>query len=105
MNGAEEVNMAMDGVLLKMKETSKSQLKETEADHVSNVHSADIPQENDNDRDLALPMQTTHANKSMKVPSGRQAKTIKELIDIAQKTNLTSKIMNFPSIDHDSAIF
>ena len=69
MNGVEEFNMDMDGVALQMKETSKSQLKETEADHVSNVHSADIPHENNNDRDLALPMQTVHANKSMKVPS------------------------------------
>ena len=86
MNGAKEVNMGTDGVVLEMKETSKSQLKETEDEHVSNVHSADISHESNNYQDLALPMQTVHANKSMKVPSGRQAKPIKELIDIAQMT-------------------
>ena len=40
MNGADEVNMGTDGVVLKMKENPKSQLKETEDEHVSNIHSA-----------------------------------------------------------------
>ncbi len=104
MNGAKEVNMGMDGVVLEMKETSKSQQKETEDEHVSNVHSANATHEKDDDEDLALPMQTVHANKTMKVPLGRQAKQIRELIDVAHKINQTSKIMNFSPIDHDFAI-
>ena len=43
-------------------------------------------------------------NDKIKVPSGRQAEQIKEFIDIARETDQTSKIMNFPPIDHDSAI-
>ena len=58
----------------------------------------------DEDDDSVFPMRTAHANKTIKVPSGRQAEQIKELIDIAHKTDQTSKIMNFPPIDHDSAI-
>jgi len=113
MNGADEVNMGTDGVVLKMKETPKSQLKETEDEHVSNIHSARMNHkkdldnggndDDDNDDDIS-PMRTAHANKTIKVPSGRQEKQIKELIDIAHKTDQTSKIMNFPPIDHDSAI-
>ena len=56
--------------------------------------------------DEALPMRTVHANQAIKVPSGRQAEQIKELINIniAHKTNKAGKIMNFPPIDHESAI-
>ena len=117
MNGADEVNMGTNGIILNMKENSKSQLKDTEDEHVSNVHSANIIhknfQNNDNDEhdndkeeddDNELTVQTVHANDKMKVPSGRQAGQIKEFIDIARETDQTSKIMNFPPIDHDSAI-
>ena len=104
MNGAKEVNMGVDSVVLEIKETSKSQLKETEDEHVSNVYNANSTHKNDNDKGLALPMQTVHANKSMKVPPGRQAKPIKELIDIAHKTNQTSKIMSFSPIDYNYTI-
>ena len=74
-------------------------MKETEDEHVSNVHST--KQDVDDD---TLPMRTVHANQAIKVPSGRQAEPIRELIDIAHTINQTAKIMNFPSIDHDSAI-
>ena len=40
MNEADEENMGTNGVVLKMKENPKSQLKETEDEHVSNIHSA-----------------------------------------------------------------
>ena len=49
-------------------------------------------------------MRTVHANEATKVPSGRQATQIKQLVDIAHRTNQTVKIMNFPPIDHDAAI-
>ena len=99
MNGAEEVNMGSDGIVLNMKETARSKMKETEDEHVSNVHST-----KHNVDDDTLPMRTVHANQEIKVPAGKQAEPIKELIDIAHKTNQTAKIMNFPPIDHDSAI-
>ena len=39
----------------------------------------------DDDDDDVFPMRTAHANETIKVPSGRQAEQIKELIDIAHK--------------------
>ena len=99
MNGADEVNMGSDGVVLNMKENAKSKMKETEDEHVSNVHST-----KHDDCDDTLPLRTVHANEAIKVPSGMQAEPIKELVNIAHKTNQTAKIMNFPPIDHESAI-
>ena len=99
MNGANKVNMRSDGVVLNMKENARSKMKEMEDEHVSNVHST--LQDVDDD---TLPMRTVHANQAIEVPSGRQAEPIKELIDIAHKTNQTAKIMNFPPIDHESSI-
>ena len=97
MNGTEEVNIKSNGVILNMKESARSKMKETKDEHVSNVHST--KQDIDDD---TLPMRTVHANQEIKVPSGRQAEPIKELINVAHKTNQTAKIMNFPPIDHDS---
>ena len=99
MNDAEEVNMGSDGVVLNMKENARSKMKETEDEHISNVHSTKQVVDDD-----TLPMRTVHANQAIKVPSGRQAEPIKELVDIAHKTHQTAKILNFPPIDHESAI-
>ena len=67
MNGAEEVNMGSDVAVLNIKESARSEMKETEDEHVSNEHST----EQDVDDDT-LPMRTIHANQAIKVPSGRQ---------------------------------
>ena len=77
MNGADEVNMGTDDVVFKMKE----QLKETENEHVSNIHSArmnhkdlgNCGDDDDDEDDDVFPMRTAHANETIKVPSGRQA--------------------------------
>ena len=99
MNGAEEVNMGSDRIVLNMKESLRSKKKEVEDEHVSNAHST-----KKDDDDNTLPMRTVHANKAIKIPSGRQAEPIKELVDIAHKTNQTAKTLNFPPIDHDASI-
>jgi hypothetical protein len=98
MNGADEVNVGADGVVLNMKESARSKMKESEDEYVSRVHATEQHEQD------ALPMHTVHANKTNKVPTGRQAKRIKELVDIAKKTGQAEKVMNFPPIDHDSAI-
>ena len=66
MNGAEEFNMGSEGIVLNMKESSRSKMKETKDEHVSNTHST--KQDEDDD---TLSMRTVHANESIKVPSGR----------------------------------
>ena len=100
MNGADEANVASDGIVLTMKETTRSNLKETEDEHVSSAHRAT----QDTGDGGVLPVRTVHANEPVQVPSGWQAEQIKEFVDIARKTNQASKIMNFPPIDHDSAV-
>ena len=99
MEDEEEVDIGRSGVVLSIKESERSKMKKSEEEHVSNAHRSEK-----NDDDAVLPMQTVHANDNIKVPSGRQAQQIKELADIARKTKQTSKIMNFPPIDHDAAI-
>ena len=61
MNGADEVRMGTNGVSSEMKQSPKSQLKETEDEHVSNVHSANTSHkehddDDDDDDDDVLPM-------------------------------------------------
>ena len=99
MNGEKEVNMGTDGVILHMKESGRTKMKESEDEYVSKAHSTAY-----DDGDNSLAMRTVHANETNTVPTGRQSQQIKSLIDIAHKTNQSSKIMNFPPIDHDSAI-
>ena len=99
MEGKVEVNTGRDGVVLNMNESLHFRMKESEEEHVSSVHSSES-----NDNDDTLPVRTVHANNNINVPSGRQAEQIKELVDIACKTNQASKIMNPPPINHDAAI-
>ena len=96
MGDQDEVNVATDGYELNIKNTPFSKKQDEEEEHVSKSHSV----ENGN----VIEMRTVHANQKNSVPSGRQAQPIQELMDVARKTNQTSKIMNFPPIDHDSPI-
>ena len=98
MEGKDEVNVSSDGVILEMKESSRTKMKENEDEYVSRAHCTI------EDDDEEMTMRTVHANEKRSVPTGRQATPIKELIEVAQKTNQASKVMNFPPIDHDSAV-
>ena len=64
MSGADEVNMGANGIVLNMKESSRSKMKETEEEHVSSAHST-----KHDDNDNALSMHAVCANESTKVPS------------------------------------
>ena len=98
MKGRDEVNICSDGIILEMKESSRTTMKENEEEYVSRAH---YTEEDDGD---AMVIKTVHANEKRSIPTGRQAAPIKELIDIARKTSQTSKVMKFPPIDHDSAV-
>lgn len=54
--------------------------------------------------DEDLPVQTTHANETRRIPSGRHGQPIKELVEIANKTDQMSKFVNFPAIDYTSPV-
>ena len=86
---------------MNLKETASLKKREQEEEFVS---SSNKSKEDFSDSNNDIEISTAHANTRQKVPSGRQAEPIREFIDIAKKTNQTSKIMNFPPIDHDSPI-
>ena len=45
-----------------------------------------------------------HPNVGNSLPNAHNTKIIQSLIDIAKNTDQSSKIMNFPSIDHDNPV-
>ena len=89
--GDVEVNMGREGAVLEMKESTHDKMKETEEEFVSNAHRTD-----NDETDNFLPTHTVHTNVTITAPSERQAQQIKELVDIANRTDQASKIMNFP---------
>ena len=101
MNGKQEANICTEGIDMNLKETASLKKREQEEEFVS---SSNKSKEDFSDSNNDIEISTAHANTRQKVPSGRQAEPIREFIDIAKKTNQTSKIMNFPPIDHDSPI-
>ena len=99
MNGREEVNLCTEALILDIQDTVRSHKEDTEEEYVSTANNT-TPNEGED----YIPMQTIHANETVTVPGGRQAKPIRDLIEVAEKTDQRSKILNFPSIDHDSPI-
>jgi hypothetical protein len=45
-----------------------------------------------------------HLNVGNSLPNAHNTKKLQSLMDIAMNTDQSSKIMNFPSIDHDSPV-
>ena len=74
-------------------------MKESEEEYLSIAYNT-----KNKDDDKRITMRTVHANKMNTVPTGCQANNIKEFVDIGNKTNQSSKIMNFLPIDHDTPI-
>ena len=101
MKGKEVANIASVAQKIATKETSRSKLKENEEEYVSRCH-AQYPDAQDEEE--AMPVAGMHANEKPSIPTGRQAEHVKELIATAKRTGQTSKVMQFPPIDHDSAI-
>jgi len=101
MKGKEEANLASVAETIEMKETARSHLVENEQEYVSRCHA----QNPDPDESMAtMPVAGMHANEKPTVPTGIQTAPIRELIDVAKKTKQMAKVMDFPPIDHESAI-
>jgi hypothetical protein len=101
MKGREEANLASVAETIEMKETARSHLAENEQEYVSRCHA----QNPDPDETMAtMPVAGMHANEKPTVPKGVQTAPIRELIDVAKRTKQMTKAMDFPPIDHDSAI-
>ena len=99
MEGKEEVNLCTEGIELDIKSTPRSKKENDEEEYVSRSHATEQDEQDDH-----FPIQTVHANETRRVPSGRQAEPIKELIDIAKKSNDDTKFMSFPACDNTSPV-
>ncbi len=65
MAGADDMNMGSYGVVLEIKESAHTKMKESDEEFVSKAHST----ANDNE-DNALSMLTVHENETNAVPTG-----------------------------------
>ncbi len=45
-----------------------------------------------------------HANENNSLPTGMDTEIMKSFVEIVKKTGQSSKVMEFPPIDHDSPI-
>jgi hypothetical protein len=118
MHGEEEVSIATNAMELKTKNSKQFRINVGESDYVSSAHISHLdkmknireefdqnPKITEGQEDTDLDIFTMHANQNNSLPKGSNAKIVKSFIDIARTTGQTSKIMNFPPIDHDSTIW
>ncbi len=57
-----------------------------------------------NDDCCDMDIRCMQANENYSLPTGMDAEIMKSFVDIAKKMGQSSKIMEFPPIDHDSPI-
>jgi hypothetical protein len=103
MNGKNEANIGTQETILKTKDTQRYKINATEEEVVSNYHK---PFENSdlNNDCCDMDIGCMHANESNTLPTGMDAEIMKSFVDIAMKMGLSSKMMEFPPINHDSLI-
>ena len=97
MNGAKVASIITDDAKVNMNQNTKALVVEDKAEHISKAH---CNQHEPNDNGILL--STIHPNKNAVIKCRRQVDPIRELINIARKTNQMSKVMNFPPIGTDS---
>jgi hypothetical protein len=103
MKGKDETNIGQEGTILSTKSTQRYKVLTTQEETVSNAHSRmDFSDCADNTCDIETG--AMHPNVGNSVPNAHNTEIIQSLIDIAKNTDQLSKIMNFPSIDHDNLV-
>ena len=103
MNGQNEANIRTQASILKTKDTQRYKINATEEEVVSNVHKPSENNDLSNDS-CDMDIGCMHANENNTLPTGMDAEIMKTFVEIPKKTGQSSKIMNFPPIDHDSPI-
>ncbi len=96
-------NIGTQASFSKTKDMQRYKINATEEEVVSNVHkpSENCDLSNDScDMDIGC----MHANENNTLPTGIDAEIMNTFVEIAKKTGQSSKIINFPPIDHDSPI-
>ena len=103
MKGKEEANIGQEGTILSTKDTLRYKVLSTEEEMVSNAHGRmDFGGRPDNECDLEIG--AMHPNVSNRLPNAHNTEIIESFIDIAKETGQSSKVMDFPPIDHDNPI-
>jgi len=109
MNNEEEVNIGTNATVLHAKYSKHYNVIAGKLEHVSVAHKIDerINDTGGNVEDNQCDMEiaTMHANQNDPLPKGANADIIKTFIGIANETDQSSKIMNFPPIDHGSPMW
>ena len=103
MKDKDEANIGQEGTILSTKNTQRYKVLTTQEEMVLNAHSRmDFSDCAGNTCDIEIGV--LHPNVGNSLPNAHNTKIIQSLIDIAKNTDQLSKIMNFPSIDHDNPV-
>ena len=103
MKDKDEANIGQEGEILSTKDTQRYKVLSTEEDMVANAHGRmDLSGCADNECDIEIG--AMHPNVGNTLPNSDNVELIQSFIDIAKKTGQSSKVMDFPPIDHDNPI-
>jgi len=103
MKDKDEANIGQEGEILSTKDTQRYKVLSTEEEMVANAHGRmDLSGCADNECDIEIG--AMHPNVGNTLPNSANVELIQSFIDIAKKTGQSSKVMDFPPIDHDNPI-
>jgi hypothetical protein len=103
MKDKDKANIGQEGAILSTKNTQHYKILTTQEEMVSNTHSRmDFSDCAGNTCDIEIG--AMHPNVGNSLPNAHNTKIIQPLIDIVKNTDQSSKIMNFPCIDHDNPV-
>jgi hypothetical protein len=103
MKDRDKANIGQEGTILSTKNTQRYKVLPTQEEMVSNAHSRmDFSDCAGNTCDIEIG--AMHPNVGNSLPNANITKIIQLLIDKAKNTDQLSKIINFPSIDHDNPV-
>ncbi len=103
MKDKDKANIGQEGTILSTKNTQHYKVSTTQEEMILNAHSRiDFSDCAGNTYDIEVG--AMHPNVGNSIPNAQNTKIIQSLIDIAKNTDQSSKIMNFPSTDHDNSV-
>ncbi len=103
MKNKDEANIGQEGEIISTKDTQRYTVLSTEEKMVANKHrQMDLNGCDDNECDIEIG--AMHPNIGNTLPNSDNMELIQSCIDIAKKTGQSSKVMDFPPIDHDNPI-
>jgi hypothetical protein len=103
MKDKDEANIGQEGTILSTKNTQRHKVLTTQEEMVSNAHiRMNFSDCAGNTCDIEIG--AMHPNVGNSLPNVQNTKIIQSLTDIAKNTDQLSKIMSFPSIDHDNPV-